>query len=85
MNRLRFVTWGQIWNRAVTRLRLAGRSGSGSMRPTPPAADDWVPPRHYPPRSSSFLDNDLMNREMYNHVHEPTRASSRLAFRLRRS
>ncbi|OBI88414.1 hypothetical protein A5636_09855 [Mycobacterium asiaticum] len=47
---------------------------------------DLVEPRHYPRRSYSFLDDDLMNREMYNHVHEePIRLSSRIAFRLRRS
>ncbi|OBK27097.1 hypothetical protein A5634_01560 [Mycobacterium asiaticum] len=27
-------------------------------------AGDWVRPRHYPPRSCSYLDDELMDREM---------------------
>ncbi|CQD24409.1 transposase [Mycobacterium lentiflavum] len=46
---------------------------------------DRVRPRHYPPRSCPYLDDNLMNREMYDHVREqPFRSTSRLAFRLRR-
>lgn len=33
---------------------------SGSARPP-----DDVPPRHYPPRRSSFLEHAAMRREMY--------------------
>ncbi|EUA04236.1 hypothetical protein I547_1088 [Mycobacterium kansasii 824] len=45
-----------------------------------------VRPRHYPPRSCAYLDDELLSREMYNHVRdEPIRLSSRLEFRLRRS
>lgn len=85
MNLPRSSTWQTVWNRAVSALKLASRSVSGRMRRTPRREGDRVRPRHYPSRSYSFLDDDLMDREMYNHVHEPTRASSRLAFRLRRS
>lgn len=56
--------------------------------PTPTAAGRRPRPRSspsLPPRSCSYLDDELMNREMYDHVREePIRLISRLGFRLRR-
>nr|AIL92423.1 hypothetical protein [Mycobacterium avium subsp. hominissuis] len=70
---------------AARGFRLSGRTITSDIHRTPPD-QDRVRPRHYPPRYCSYLDDNLMNREMYNHVHDdPTRLTSRLAFRLRRS
>lgn len=80
------LTKTRLWTRGVRGVRLAGRSISRCMHRRPPQDQGGVRPRHYPPRSCSYLDDDLMNREMYNHVRdEPIRLASRLAFRLRRS
>jgi hypothetical protein len=55
------------------------------VRPPTSVDDDRVRPRHYPPRSCPYLDDNLMNREMYDHVREePIGLTSWLAFRLRR-
>lgn len=86
MNLLHALTENQTLSRAVQRFNSALRSTPTRGDQTPQSEGDRVEPRHYPRRSYSFLDDDLMNREMYNHVHEePIRLSSRLAFRLRRS
>lgn len=80
------LTKTRLWTRGVHGARLAGRSLSRRVHQRPPVDQERVRPRHYPPRSCSYLDDDLMSREMYNHVRdEPTRLASRLAFRLRRS
>lgn len=86
MNALLALTKTQVWTRAVRGFRLSGRTITSDIHRTPPGDQDRARPRHYPPRYCSYLDDELMNREMYNHVHdEPTRLTSRLAFRLRRS
>jgi hypothetical protein len=69
-----------LWTRAVRDFSLAGR-----LMHRPPLDED-LRRRVYPPRSSSYLDDNLMNREMRDHLRkEPIRFTSRLAFRLRRS
>ncbi|VAZ85860.1 hypothetical protein LAUMK42_04698 [Mycobacterium persicum] len=85
MNALLALTRTQVWMSAARGFRLSGRTITSDIHRTPPD-QDRVRPRHYPPRYCSYLDDNLMNREMYNHVHDdPTRLTSRLAFRLRRS
>lgn len=80
------LTKTELWTRAGRAVRLASRGIDKRLHPAPPGDQGRVRPRHYPPRSSSYLDDDLMSREMHNHVRdEPIRLSSRLAFRLRRS
>ncbi|VBA68767.1 hypothetical protein LAUMK142_05801 [Mycobacterium pseudokansasii] len=56
------------WTRAVHSVRVAGRSVTGLMHRRARVEQGPVHPRHYPPRSSWFLDNDLMEREMYDHA-----------------
>ena len=66
--------------RAVRDFRLAGR------RMHRPPVDEDLRRRVYPPRSCSYLDDNLMNRAMRDQLREePIRFTSRLAFRLRRS
>lgn len=86
MNVLLAPTKPHVWTRAVQDFKLTGRAiTSGAHRP-PPVEQGRVRPRHYPPRSCSYLDDDLMNREMYDHLREePIRLTSPLTFRLRRS
>lgn len=81
------LTKPHAWTRAVRGFKLARRGITRRLHPRPPVDDQGrVRPRHYPPRSCSYLDDELMNREMYDHVREePIRLTSRLAFRLRRS
>lgn len=71
----------------VRDFRLVRRGITRRLHRQPPVDDRGrVRPRHYPPRSCSYLDDELMNREMYDHVRdEPIRLISRLGFRLRRS
>lgn len=86
MNVLLAPTKPDVWTRAVRDCRLTGRTITSGVHRPPPAEQGRVRPRHYPPRSCSYLDDDLMNREMYDHLREePIRLTSRLAFRLRRS
>jgi hypothetical protein len=74
------------WPRAVRDFKFTGRAIARGMHRPPPVDQGHVRPRHYPPRSCSYLDDDLINREMYDHLREePIRLTSRLAFRLRRS
>jgi hypothetical protein len=74
------------WPHAVRDFRLTGLAIARGMHRPPRVNQGHVRPRHYPPRSWSYLDDDLMNREMYDHLREePIRLASRLAFRLRRS
>lgn len=85
MNLPRALTKNHAWTRAVRDFRLAGRTITRRMH-RPPVDQGRVRPHHYPPGSCSYLDDDLMNREMYDHLRdEPIRLTSRLAFRLRRS
>ncbi|WP_236724418.1 hypothetical protein, partial [Mycobacterium avium] len=80
------LTKTHLWRRAVRDIRLASRGIAKRMHQGRPIDQGRVRPRHYPPRSCSYLDDDLMSREMHDHVRdEPIRLSSRLAFRLRRS
>ncbi|OBJ87786.1 hypothetical protein A5640_06130 [Mycobacterium asiaticum] len=81
------LTKTRVWARAVRNFRLARRGFVRRLHPPPPVDDHGhVRPRHYPPRSGSYLDDELMDREMYDHVREePIRLTSRLGFRLRRS
>lgn len=86
MNVLLAPTKPDVWTRAVRDCRLTGRTITSGVHRPPPAEQGRVRPRHYPPRSCSYLDDDLMNREMYDHLREEAiRLTSRLAFRLRRS
>ncbi len=86
MNVLVAPTKPHVWTRAVRDFRLTGRAITSGVHRPPPVEQGRVRPRHYPPRSCSYLDDDLMNREMYDHLREePIRLASRLAFRLRRS
>lgn len=81
------LTKTHVWALEVRDFRLARRAIIRRLRPRPPVDDRGrVRPRHYPPRSCSYLDDELMDREMYDHVREePIRLISRLGFRLRRS
>lgn len=80
------LTKTDLWRHAVRDIRLASRGIAKRMHTEPPGDQGRVRPRHYPPRSCSYLDDNLMSREMYNHIRdEPIKLSSRLAFRLRRS
>lgn len=75
-----------VWAWGVRDFRLARRGITRLLHPQLPGDQGRVRPRHYPPRSCSYLDDELMNREMYDHVREePVRLTSRLGFRLRRS
>ena len=87
MNVALAVTKTRVWALGVRDFRLARRAIARRLRPRPPVDDQGrVRPRHYPPRSCSYLDDELMDREMYDHVREePIRLTSRLGFRLRRS
>lgn len=86
MNVLLVRTKAHVWTRAVRDFRLTGRTITSAMHRPPPADQGRVRPRHYPPRSCSYLDDDLMTRQMHDHLREePIRLTSRLAFRLRRS
>ena len=87
MNLPRALTKTDVWARGVRDFRLARRAITRPLRPRPLVDDQGrVRPRHYPPRSCSYLDDELMNREMNDHVREePIRLISRLGFRLRRS
>lgn len=77
MNALLALTRTQVWMSAARGFRLSGRTITSDIHRTPPD-QDRVRPRHYPPRYCSYLDDNLMNREMYNHVHDdPTRLTSR--------
>ncbi len=76
----------QVWTRAVRDFRRTGRAITSGVHRPPPVEQCRVRPRRYPPRSCSYLDDNLMNREMYDQLREePIRLTSRLAFRLRRS
>ncbi|OBF88067.1 hypothetical protein A5791_17985 [Mycobacterium sp. 852002-51163_SCH5372311] len=79
------LTKTHLWTRAAHDFTRVRRSIQTRIHREPPMDGDRVRPRHYPARSSSYLDEDLMNREMHDHVHEPTRMATRLAYRLRRS
>lgn len=81
------LTKTHVWARGVRDFRLVRRGITRRLHRQPPVDDRGrVRPRHYPPRSCSYLDDELMNREMYDHVRdEPIRLISRLGFRLRRS
>lgn len=80
------LTKTHVWARVVRDFRLARRGISRRLHPQLPDDQGRVRPRHYPPRSCSYLDDELINREMYDHVREePIRLTSRLGFRLRRS
>lgn len=87
MNVALALTKTHVWAHGVRDFRLARRAITRRLRLTPPVDDQGrVRPRHYPPRSCSYLDDELMTREMYDHVREePIRLISRLGFRLRRS
>ncbi len=74
------------WPRAARDFRLARRRITGRVQRPRPVDEDRVRPRHYPPRSCPYLDDSLMNREMYDHVRgRHIRSASRPAFRLRHS
>lgn len=69
------------WPRAARDFSPARHSITRHVHPPASADEDRVRPRHYPPRSCPYLDDNLMNREMYDHVREePIRLTSRLAF-----
>jgi hypothetical protein len=86
MNVALALTKTHVWALGGRDFRLARRAITRRLHPRPPVDDQGrVRPRHYPPRSCSYLDDELMNREMYDHVREePIRLISRLGFRLRR-
>lgn len=66
------------WTRAVHRVTVATHTVTSLVHGTTAAGQTSVRPRHYPPRSCSYLDNDLMEREMYDHARDkPTNKISR--------
>jgi hypothetical protein len=60
------LTKTHAFARGVRDFRLARRGITRHLHPSPPVDDHGrVRPRHYPPRSCSYLDDELMNRGMY--------------------
>jgi hypothetical protein len=58
------------WTSAVHSVSVAGRSITGLIHRRTRADPGPVHPHHFPPRSCSYLDNDLMEREMYDHARD---------------